>query len=343
MRHVRSARTRGGIALAVLAIAVMTAVTAPAAASSTRAFAPRVHAAGHPHAAGYRYTRAGLIQVTKDYLRALVAHQPRMAPLAANLKTVENLRHIKPGQGLWASATGGPTKFAIYVPDPKRQTAGFIGMMRRNGKRIELGLRLTLRNGLIVHADHLIAGDLARANLAHLRTPRPSLLAQVPRAKRLPEQRLRAIGATYYRALDDNNASLAPFAPNCERHENGIITAGPHVPPSPPSSGFPDVATDCVGQINSGVFTYIKHIVSRRVFAADPVTGLAMGLSHFQQPMDNIPYNVTLRDGSVVSYDPSFKPFDLPAAHIFKIGADGRLHAIEAVGFVAPSGSPTGW
>lgn len=336
--HFSFARARGGIAPAVLAIAIMmAAVPSPAGARSIAAAAPRAHATG------YRYTRQGLIQLTKDYLQAMVAHQPRMAPLARGIKTVENLRHIKPGQGLWASATGGPTKFAIYVPDPRRQTAGFIGMMRRNGKPIQLGLRLTVRNGLIVHADHLIAGDLGKANLANLKTPRPSLLAEIPRGKRLPEQRLRAIGATYYKALDGNNARLAPFAPNCERHENGIITAGPHVAPSPPSSGFPDVATDCRGQINSGVFTYIKHIVNRRVFAADPVTGLAMGLSHFQQPMDNIPYNVTLRDGSVVSYDPHFKPFDLPAAHIFKIGADHRLHAIEAIGFVAPSGSPTGW
>jgi hypothetical protein len=266
-----------------------------------------------------------------------------MAPLAAHIKTVENLRHIRPGQGLWASATGGPTKFAIYVPDPRRQTVGFTGMMRRHGKPIELGLRLTIKNGLIVHADHLIAGDLTKANLANLQTPRPSLLAKIPAGKRLPEPRLRAIGATYYKALDDNDAAPAPFAPNCERHENGIVTAGPHVPPTPPSSGFPDVATDCIGQIDSGVFTYIKHIVARRVFAADPVTGLAMGLSHFQQPMDNIPYPVTLRNGSVISYDPSFKPFDLPAAHIWKIGADRRIHAIEAMGFVAPSGSPTGW
>jgi len=38
-----------------------------------------------------------------------------------------------------------------------------------------------------------------------------------------------------------------------------------------------------------------------------------------------------------------FNPFDLPAAHIFKIGADGRVHEIEAMGFTAPYDSPTGW
>jgi hypothetical protein len=38
-----------------------------------------------------------------------------------------------------------------------------------------------------------------------------------------------------------------------------------------------------------------------------------------------------------------FDPFDLPAAHIFKVGADGKVHEIEAMGFLAPLDSPSGW
>ena len=37
-----------------------------------------------------------------------------------------------------------------------------------------------------------------------------------------------------------------------------------------------------------------------------------------------------------------FKPFDMPAAHIFKVGGDGKVHEIEAMGFMAPLNSPTG-
>jgi hypothetical protein len=37
-----------------------------------------------------------------------------------------------------------------------------------------------------------------------------------------------------------------------------------------------------------------------------------------------------------------FKPFDLPAAHIFKVSG-GRIHEIEAMGFMAPYDSKTGW
>ena len=37
-----------------------------------------------------------------------------------------------------------------------------------------------------------------------------------------------------------------------------------------------------------------------------------------------------------------YKPFDLPAAHIFKIYG-GQIHEIEALGFIAPYKAPTGW
>jgi hypothetical protein len=37
-----------------------------------------------------------------------------------------------------------------------------------------------------------------------------------------------------------------------------------------------------------------------------------------------------------------FNPFDLPAAHVFKIRG-GKIHEIEAMGFTMPYNSKTGW
>ena len=88
-----------------------------------------------------------------------------------------------------------------------------------------------------------------------------------------------------------------------------------------------------------------RHFL-RRLVAVDPVTGLVMGLSHFRHPMDNLPYDVIHTDGSTsqrTNENMPFQPFDLPAAHIFKFGADGLVHEIEAMGFTAPLDSPTGW
>jgi len=289
------------------------------------------------------YDRLGLIHLTDRYLAALVANDPSAVPLAQSLRSVENLRRIKPGDGLWSTASGRPGSFAIYVPDPQRQTAGFIGMLEADGAPALLGLRLATRDGQIVEAEHLFASGLTEALLPNLQVPRPGLLAEIASGQRLPAEELRAIGATYYDALVANDSSLCPLATDCERRENGRITAGPSTSAPPPGSSFPMVAGGCAAQLDSKVFTYIADIDNRRVFAADPVTGLVMGLSMFRHPMDNTPYEIILADGTTTMLAPAFDPFDLPAAHIFKIGPDRHIHEIEAMGFIAPYGSPAGW
>lgn len=277
------------------------------------------------------------------YLAALVAHDPGAVPLAPGVRTVENLKQIKPGEGLWATATGGPASFAVSVSDAGGQAAGFIGILESDGAPVLLGLRLKLDGDQVVEAEHLIASSLAERNLPNLQEPRPGLFTEIPAGERLSADRLREIAATYYDALTLNDASLCPLAKDCERHENGLVTAGPVKGAPPPGSTIPPVANGAAEQIDSGVFTYIADIQFRRVFAADPVTGLAMGLSMFRHPMDNIPYEVKLADGTTTMYTPTFDPFDLPAAHIFKVGADQRIHEIEAMGYIAPYNSPTGW
>jgi hypothetical protein len=293
--------------------------------------------------AGRRYDRLGLIHLTDRYLAALVANDPSAVPIAPALRTVENLRQITPGEGLWATARGRSDTFAIHVPDPGRQTAGFIGMLEADGAPVLLGLRLATEDGQIVEAEHLVASGLADSSLPNLRVPRPGLLAEIAPGQRLPAQELDSIGATYYDALVANDSSLSPLAADCDRHENGRVTAGPSTGAPPPGSSFPMVPAACAAQIDSKAFTYIADIDCRRVFAADPVTGLVMGLSMFRHPMDNVPYEIILADGTTTMHTPAFDPFDLPAGHIFKIGPDRQIHEIEAMGFIAPHGSPTGW
>jgi hypothetical protein len=49
---------------------------------------------------------------------------------------------------------------------------------------------------------------------------------------RLPEHKLREIGATCYNALEDNVSGEAPFAPDCERHYRDVRTGLPAVRPA---------------------------------------------------------------------------------------------------------------
>jgi hypothetical protein len=94
--------------------------------------------------------------------------------------------------------------------------------------------------------------------------------------------------------------------------------------------------------MNSGRFAYIDSIDNRRVFAADPIQGLAMGLSHFRQSMNRGPLEMIAADGTHLMWEEAREPYDLPAAHIFKI-TNGEIHEIEAIGIFVPYQSPTGW
>ena len=296
--------------------------------------------------------RACLIDVAEGYLAALAEHDPGAAPLADRVAFVENVTAMKPGEGLWASAAGKATAFRIYVPDA---SAGTIGLMtvidRRTADGVvpaQLAARLKIVDGKITEAEHLVSSTTDQAALARLAAPRANLVAVVPESERMPRAELARIAGAYYDALDESDGNLAPFADDCEREENGMITAGPMLAPAPFDSvdvngrSPPPVSRDCRGQMTSRRFAYIDSIDNRRVFAVDPVQGLAMGLSHFRQSMTRGPQLMIAADGSQLQWEERRDPYDLPAAHIFKI-TGGRIHEVEAVGIFIPYASPTGW
>lgn len=283
--------------------------------------------------------RACLIRTTNIYLAALVAHDPSIVDFSSDVKFVENTVPMKPGEGLWKTASAIPTTFKIYVPDTVSEEIGFLGVMQENNRPIELGLRLKLRNGQITEAEHLIARDLRPTSLVNLVVPRPGLLATVPPGKRVPRDQMLKIGASYYEALVTADANDAPFADDCVRRENGMQTTS-NPPPAKPGFGTLG-AMGCERQLRTHTFDYIKRIEPRRVEIADPETGLVFGLSQFRQPMDEKVVKIVGVPG-VDHVDMNFKAFDLPAAHIFKI-QDGRIHEIEAMGFTMPYNSKTGW
>jgi hypothetical protein len=296
--------------------------------------------------------RACLIGVADSYLAALAANDPGQAPLAADIGFVENITRMEPGQGLWASAAGAATDFRITVPDP---AAGAVGLMTVIDRRTESGvvpalvaIRLKVENGVIVEAEHVVGEAALVEGEQNLDAPRPALVSEVPADERTSRAALVAIAGTYYDSLDGNDGSLAPFAADCERQENGVVTAASYLEPATfdavdrEGRSPPPVARDCVGQMSSRRFAYIDSIDNRRVFAADPVQGLAMGLSHFHQSMAHGPHLMIAADSAELMWDEAREPYDLPAAHIFKI-TGGEIHEVEAVGFFTANGSPTGW
>jgi hypothetical protein len=291
--------------------------------------------------------RAALIKLADDYLGALTAHDPSKVPLAADVKFVENIKRMKPGDGMWKTTTSGPTAFKVIVPDASSQQVGGIVMMGSDGKPMQVGFRLKVVGGRIVEAEHLLAAP-RETSMANLTTLRPAIPMEVPYEYADSRGRLIHIAKSYYDALDNNNGHLAPFAPDCERHENGMRTA-PNGGPSLAGAGIPGQAArppsllgmqSCTSQIDSNTFEYIERLDNRRVEIVDEKTGLALGLSHFRHHQIQKEFRV-LNDPGRSTMSMNFN-MDLPALHIFKIWG-GQIHDIEAMGFGAPANSPSGW
>ena len=316
--------------VAMLACAAAAVLAAPAGAQQ-KSPAPRVAVACE---------RGCLNALVDSYLAALVAHDPSKVRIAAHARFVENMTPMKPGEGLWKSASAVPTTFQIHVPDPVSRQIGFLGVMQENGKPVEVAIRLKLENGEITEMEHLVARGLGERNLPNLQRPRAAFTTPVPPAQRNTRDEMLKIGASYYDALDDNDGSKAPFADDCVRRENGMQTTG-NPPPATPGGIASTGALGCKAQLDTGTFQYIDKIDDRRVTIADPETGLVMGLSHFHHSMKN--KFVTIKGvPGVDKIDMPFDAFDLPAAHLFKISG-GKIHEIEAMGFRADYQSPTGW
>jgi hypothetical protein len=308
--------------------------------------------AGHPVHAAQSCDRECLTGVADAYLAAIAAHDPGKAPLAGNIRFVENTQRLKPGEGIWADAAGKATSFRIVVPDIVQGSIGVMTLIDRKTAAgtvpAQLAVRLKIEDRKITEAEHLVADVPANADRARMKAPRAALVAVVPGRERLSRTELAKIAGSYYDAIDESDGKLAPFAADCEREENMLVTAGPNLPPAAPESvdvngrSPPPLARDCIGQMSSRRFAYVDTIDHRRIVAVDPVQGLAMGFSHFRQSMKLGPQRLIAADGSELMWEEKRDPYDLPAAHIFKI-TGGKIHEVEALGVFIPYNSPTGW
>lgn len=292
--------------------------------------------------------RECLIKMADDYISALATHNPEQVPLANDVRIVENASPIKPGEGLWKTATAGPSEFRIIVPDIVSQQVGGMVMMQSQGKPAQLGFRLKLSGGKIVEAEHLVSLLRGTEIPETLKKVRPAIPMEIPYKYADSRGRLIYMAGLYYDAVDLNNGNLAPFADDCDRIENGYRTApsggplgGVGIPGAAPRpAGLLGMVT-CRSQINLQNFEYISEIVNRRVEIADTVTGLAIGFSDFRHKMDKKKFRL-IGDPARDYVERNFNPFDMLAMHIFKIWG-GEIHQIETVGVMAPFNTKGGW
>ena len=307
-------------------------------------------AAAAPTAKAPACSRSCLVDIMQRWLDALPRHSAKGLPLAPNIRFTEQAAAIPVGDGLFVGATEAPTSFKIFVADPTSGQVGFFGVMKQWDKPILLAARLKVVGGRITEAEHVFAADLRPNGLANLQTPRPALLEDVPAGHRTPRAQLARIADSYFDSIEQDDGDVAPYADDCVRHENGMQTTTQKTPQATPlDNASPSQANafaaigrlGCRDAMNSHVLQYITMIRPRHLVIVDEQKGIVFGFPRFVHRGDVREMKIVGVPG-VDRMPMAFGPSDLQAGEMFKI-YDGKIHEIEANGFINAFLSPTGW
>lgn len=295
--------------------------------------------------------RAELQRLVDRCVQALVTHDLSGLPLAPAVRVTENTAVIAPEDGLAVNAGEGPAGFRICALDPESGQAGFFGVLHELGAPVILALRVKVADGRITEMERVVARRLDAAAAANLVTARPGLVQPVPPAERTPRAEMLRIADAYFESIEHHDGNLAPFADDCERHENGVQTTT-KPPPDPSRFGASPAEQvrlamariDACGvrtQMSCHVLDYITRIRPRRLLIVDEELGLVFAFPRFVHRGDVQTVEITGVPG-VGRLSRPIGPFTLQAGEIFKIRA-GRIHEIEAAGIALPYGIGTGW
>jgi len=308
------------------------------------AFAPAARAAD--------CDRDCLTKLADQYVAAMVKHDPAGLPLAPGYKYTENTAAIQIGDGLWVGASEVPTTFKIYAADPTSKQVGLYCVMKEFDKPIILALRLKVEDGKITEIEHVVVRDIRPAGMPNLVTPRAGLVQTIPPAQRVSRDEMYRAADSYFDSIEQSNGDLAPYADDCVRHENGMQTTtntAPRPTPLDSATGGPGSnpafaklgALGCHDSMNTRILSYITKIRPRRLIIIDEERGLVFGFPMFVH-RGNVRQIKVVGVPGIDTVPMNFGPIDLQAAEIFAI-RNGKIHEIEAMGYLLPYNAKTGW
>jgi len=279
--------------------------------------------------------RACLDGFVDQYLNALVAHDPSKLPLAKNVKFTEDGVRLKPGDGLWATATGLGT-YRLDFAEPEAGGAGAYAVIQENGTPAILWLRLKVVKHEITEIETLVARKQTTSllNTNNLTTPPAIFTEDVPAADRPSREELVAIVNKYFDGIEQGNGDIVPFDKNCVRIENGVQTC-----PSSASSRLG--ALSCGEQLSTKIFTYIQSVSPRQFPLVDRERGLVLARVRFNHPGSQQTVEVPGR-GMMSMGAFSQWPNSTQIAELFKV-QNRKIREVTAVIVTGTYKAPTGW
>jgi hypothetical protein len=290
-----------------------------------------------PAATANNCDRACLNGFVDKFLAALLAHDPSKLPHSASVKYSENNVTLQLGDGLWATADGLGT-YKLYIDDPESGEVGYYGVIDENHTPDILGARLKVVNHKVTEIEVLVA----RKQSANSAFPNPDALKEkpifyedVPPSERPTRAKMIALANGYFDTIQKNTGKIyTSFSPECQRVENGVITAN-----NPNGTGVAKMG--CEAQLKTGLLRFVTRCRDRRFVVVDQQKGLVLVNGFFDHAGTDDTFKLV--DGTTYHVRAPFdRPYSFVMFELFKID-HAQLRQIEAVIVTVPYHMPTPW
>jgi hypothetical protein len=274
---------------------------------------------------GYAQTRAGAATDVCDreclrgfitqYLDAMIRHDHRILPIAPDVRFTEDTKTLPLGEGLWKGASRIRPYRQDFLDVREGVAAAFV-VVEENGIPVMLALRLRIENRKITEIETMVTRSKAEGGLfdiEKLTVPHAAMNVVPGASQRMSRMDLIRIAEIYVYGLKvggNFDAVHAPFAPNANRIENGVLTAGPGA-----RAGSENIRTQRITA---------HPDINYRIAVVDEEMGIVL---------------LRLDFGNTNSYGPGNA---LTLFEAFKI-YDGQIHTVEAFMDIMPENTPSGW
>ena len=231
-----------------------------------------------PSAAAQDCDRACLRQVLDQYLAAVVKHDPASAPLAATFRYTENALEVRPGSGIWQTATAlGPVQ-RRYL-DPAGGQAVYFGLIAEGADSGIATLRIRVVNRRVTEGELVIGRKTTGIYSAEGLAARPPVERSLAPGSTTPRDAMLAAAASYFDGLETKNGQAILAVAGCPRIENGVAMTG--IRPGRGQGAAPVDLGDCS---NMSAMGQIAEVVNRRYPVVDEEAGVVVGMGVFNRP-----------------------------------------------------------
>jgi hypothetical protein len=266
--------------------------------------------------------------IADAYRAAYVAHDPRLAPIGADVRFTENNVEMAFPDASWDAVTQelGP---ALSFSDPSSGQIGIYTAIMMNDTPGFLAVRLKVHEGLIVEIEHIVS---TRRNLSGPPTPigdvrtfvhDADLARELTERERDTRAEMIRLSDGYFSTLSNNNGEIrgTAFAPDTRRFENGMAFA------------------QVEHLFKLGYYRFNERVRDRDYFLVDERRGLVMCRAFIDHK--GVLDSFLLTDGT--EKKSIFRePHSWSVLELFKIKG-GMITSIEATFIAVPYFMPSPW